>query len=254
MLKIVAIPAFKDNYIWTLHDHQYAVVVDPGDATPVLEYLDLHRLRLAAILCTHHHHDHIGGICKLAGLYSVPVYGPPLENIPCVSHTPGDGDHIEIPELSIKMQVMHVPGHTRGHIAYVGAGGVFCGDTLFGCGCGRIFDGTVEQLFHSLQRLANLPDETKVYCTHEYTESNIRFALVCEPGNVRLKQRQSEVQKLRDAGHPTLPSTIALEKATNPFLRCTEPEIVDTVVNLAKIKETNEASVFAALRTLKNHF
>lgn len=254
MLKIVAIPAFRDNYIWMLHDHHYAAVVDPGDAEPVLAYLDLHRLKLAAILCTHHHHDHTGGICKLAGLYSVPVYGPPLEAVPCVSHTPGDGEEIVIPGLQVRMQVMHVPGHTRGHIAYAGAGGVFCGDTLFGCGCGKIFDGTVVQLFHSLQRLASLPGETKVYCTHEYTEANIRFARVFDPDNARLRQRQEEAQVLRAAGHPTLPSTIALEKATNPFLRCAQPAIVATVSRMAQITDTGEASIFTALRTLKNNF
>ncbi|CAE6698569.1 hydroxyacylglutathione hydrolase [Candidatus Nitrotoga fabula] len=254
MIKIIALPAFRDNYIWTLHNQQYAVVVDPGDASPVLDYLDRHNLRLVAILCTHHHHDHTDGIHRLHELYSVPVYGPSLEAIPCVSHTPDDGEIIEISELPVRMQVMHVPGHTRRHIAYAGASGVFCGDTLFGCGCGRIFDGTVEQLFHSLKRLASLPDETRVYCTHEYTEVNIRFALACEPGNARLRQRQADTQSLRAAGLPTLPSTIALEKATNPFLRCNVPEIVARVSGLTQVNNTGEFGVFSALRTLRNHF
>lgn len=254
MLNIIPIPAFKDNYIWMLHDHKYVVVVDPGDAAPVLTYLNLHKLKLAAILCTHHHNDHVGGVCKLVELYSVPVYGPQFENIPCVSHMLDEGDVIEIPELKIKLSVMNIPGHTYGHIAYLGAGGVFCGDTLFGCGCGRLFEGTAAQLFYSLQRLANLPDETKVYCGHEYTEANIRFALICEPDNARLKQRQAEVQVLRAAGHSTLPSTIALEKDTNPFLRCAEPSVIATTLRMTQIKETDESSIFTALRTLKNNF
>lgn len=254
MLNIIPIPAFKDNYIWMLHDHQHVVVVDPGDVAPVLAYLNLHKLKLAAILCTHHHNDHVGGVCKLVELYNVPVYGPQLEDIPCVSHMLGDGDVIEIQELKIKLSVIDIPGHTLGHIAYLGTGYVFCGDTLFGCGCGRLFEGTATQLFHSLQRLANLPDETKVYCGHEYTEANIRFAQVCEPDNARLKQRQADVQALRAAGRPTLPSTIALEKATNPFLRCAEPSVIATTVSMTQIKETDETSIFTALRTWKNNF
>lgn len=254
MLNIIPIPAFKDNYIWLLHDNQHVVVVDPGDAAPVLAYLNLHKLKLAAILCTHHHNDHVGGVCKLVELYNVPVYGPQLENISCVSHMLGGGDVIEIPELKIKLSVIDIPGHTLGHIAYLGAGYVFCGDTLFGCGCGRLFEGTAAQLFHSLQRLANLPDETKVYCGHEYTEANIRFALVCEPDNASLKQRQAEVQALRAAGRPTLPSTIASEKATNPFLRCAEPSVIATTLSTTQIKEADETSIFTALRTWKNNF
>ncbi|MFZ1548211.1 MAG: hydroxyacylglutathione hydrolase [Candidatus Nitrotoga sp.] len=254
MLNIIPIPAFNDNYIWMLHDNQYAAVVDPGDAAPVLAYLNLHKLKLTAILCTHHHNDHVGGVKKLTELYSVPVYGPQLENIPCISHRLGEGDEIEIPELKIKLRVIDIPGHTLGHIAYFGADSVFCGDTLFGCGCGRLFEGTAAQLFHSLQRLANLPDETKVYCGHEYTEANIRFALVCEPDNASLQQRQADAQALRAAGRPTLPSTIALEKATNPFLRCAEPSVIATTLSMTQIKETDETSIFTALRTWKNNF
>ena len=254
MLNIFPIPAFKDNYIWVMHDHQYAAVVDPGDAAPVLAYLDSHKLKLAAILCTHHHNDHVGGICKLAELYNVPVYGPQFEEIACISHPLGDGDAVAIPELNLQLNVMDIPGHTHGHIAYRGADGVFCGDTLFGCGCGRLFEGTAVQLFHSLKRLANLPDEIKVYCAHEYTESNIRFALACEPDNAQLKQRQTDARALRAAGRPTLPSTIALEKATNPFLRCTEPSVIATTMKMMQIKETDEISIFTALRTWKNNF
>ncbi len=256
MLNIIPIPAFKDNYIWLLHDRQHAVAVDPGEAAPVRAYLDGHRLRLAAILCTHHHGDHVGGICELAQVYNAPVYGPQQEDIPCLSRAVGEASVVEIPELGIRLDVLDIPGHTRGHIAYLGAGGVFCGDTLFGCGCGRLFEGTAAQLFHSLQRLANLPDETKVYCAHEYTEANIRFALACEPGNMQLKQRQEDAGALRAAGYPTLPSTIALEKSTNPFLRCTVQEIIRNVERQTGLNlvSGNEVAVFAALREWKNNF
>ncbi len=256
MLNIVPIPAFKDNYIWVLHNRRHAVAVDPGDARPVLAYLDANKLKLAAILCTHHHSDHVCGICELAQVYNVPVYGPQHEDIPCISHAVGEADRVEIPELDVKLDVLDIPGHTRGHIAYLGAGGIFCGDTLFGCGCGRLFEGTAAQLHHSLQRLASLPDETKVYCAHEYTEANIRFALACEPDNARLMRRREDSRALRAAGQPTLPSTVALEKATNPFLRCTEPEIVRNVEQQPglELAPNNGVAVFAALREWRNNF
>ncbi len=254
MLTIIPIPALKDNYIWTLHDQHHAVVVDPGDAAPVLAYLNARKLKLTAILCTHHHNDHTGGVRKLVQVYNVPVYGPQHEDIPCISHALSAGDVVELAELNIKLDVLDIPGHTRGHIAFVGEGGVFCGDTLFGCGCGKIFEGTAAQLFHALQQLVNLPDETRVYCGHEYTEANIRFALACEPDNAKLKQRQADAHALRAAGLPTLPSTIALEKSTNPFLRCTEPDIIVTAQRMADIDQTDEISVFTALRSWKDHF
>ncbi len=254
MLTIIPIPALKDNYIWTLHDQHHAVVVDPGDAAPVLAYLNAHQLKLTAILCTHHHNDHTGGVLELVQVYNVPVYGPQHEDIPCISHALSAGDVVELAELNIKLDVLDIPGHTRGHIAFVGEGDVFCGDTLFGCGCGKIFEGTAAQLFHALQQLANLPDETRVYCGHEYTEANIRFALACEPSNAKLKQRQADVHALRAAGLPTLPSTIALEKATNPFLRCAEPDIIATAQRMADIDQTDEISVFTALRGWKDRF
>ena len=255
MLNIIPIPAFQDNYIWTLHDGRYAVVVDPGDATPVRAYLDANKLKLAAILCTHNHGDHVGGVGELAQVYNVPVYGPQQENIPCVNHPVGEGDVITIAQPDIKLEVLDIPGHTTGHVAYLGMGAVFCGDTLFSCACGGLFGGTAAQMHHSLQRLANLPDDTRVYCGHEYTEANIPFALACEPGNAQLKQRLDDARALRAAGKPTLPSTIALEKATNPFLRCTEPEIIRNVERQAGVEiAPNGEAVFTALREWKNAF
>lgn len=258
MLNIFPIPAFKDNYIWTLHDSQHAVVVDPGDAAPVRAYLAEHRLKLAAILCTHHHHDHVGGICELAEVYNVPVYGPQHEIIPCISHAVGEGDVVSIAQLGLSLDVLDIPGHTRGHIAFRSASptGIFCGDTLFGCGCGRLFEGTHAQLFRSLQRLAALPDNTPVYCTHEYTAANIRFALACEPGNSQLRQRESDTRTLREQGLPTLPSSIALEKSTNPFLRCLSPEIVRNIeLQLGyTLPPGDELAAFTALREWKNNF
>ena len=259
MINIIPIAAFKDNYIWTLHNRQYAAVIDPGDAAPVRVWLDTQQIRLAAILCTHHHNDHTGGICELAQLYNVPVYGPRHEIIPCISHPVSEGDIVEISELNISIKVLDIPGHTRGHVAYLTrkspdeAGNIFCGDTLFGCGCGRLFEGTAAQLHHSLQYLAQLADDTKVYCAHEYTEANIHFALACEPDNVRLKQRLEEARSLSENEQPTLPSTIALEKATNPFLRCTEPGIIRTL-HKRGLTDSTELAVFSALREWKNYF
>ncbi len=256
MLDIFPIPALRDNYIWTLHDGQHAVVVDPGEAAPVLSRLKTRQLKLAAILCTHHHGDHTGGISELLEVYNVPVYAPHDENIPGTTHPLAEGDAVNLPELRISLNVLDIRGHTRGHIAYLlpEHAGIFCGDTLFGCGCGRIFEGTAEQLHRALQRLAALPDDTPVYCAHEYTEANIRFALVCESANARLKQRAIEARKQRAAGLPTLPSTIGLEKATNPFLRCNEPTIIQAVQQQENIKETSELAVFSALRRWKDHF
>ncbi|MFA6015348.1 MAG: hydroxyacylglutathione hydrolase [Gallionellaceae bacterium] len=259
MLKIIPIPALTgtyDNYIWLLHNDRQAIVVDPGDAAPVLAYLQKHRLSLSAILITHRHNDHIRGIAELVKVYNNPVYGPRLENIAGVTQTLGEPDHVEIDALGLRFKVLDIPGHTLGHIAYLGHDMLFCGDTLFGCACGKMFEGTPTQFHASLQKLANLPDKTQVYCAHEYTESNVRFALLCEPDNAQLQQRQRDVRVLREHGKPTLPSDIALEKATNPFLRCNTPQIIASIAHHFELTSlpTNEIAVFAALRTWRDHF
>lgn len=254
MLDIVPIPALADNYIWLLHDGRHAAAVDPGAAAPVRSFLQRQGLTLDAILCTHHHGDHTGGIAELCEVYNVPVYGPRAENITGVTRPLVGGDLVELPGLGVQLEVLDICGHTRGHLGYLLPGGIFCGDTLFGCGCGRLFEGSMQQLYDALQRLARLPDETQVYCAHEYTEANIRFALACEPHNARLRQRQAEARALRAAGRPTLPSSIGLEKATNPFLRCAEPEVIRAAQQSGGPLESGELAVFSALRNWKNHF
>jgi len=255
-MKIFPIPAFEDNYIWIVHNEHHAIVVDPGDANPVCDYLDAHHLKLLGILVTHHHRDHVGGIQDLVELYNTPVYGPRHEKIPCMTNPLGEGDRVEISELDFRMNIIDIPGHTLGHIAYLWDGGMFCGDTLFTCGCGKLFEGTAKQLHHSLQRLASQPDDTLVYCTHEYTESNIRFAVIAEPGNKELKQREADTHALRAQDKPTLPSTLKLEKATNPFLRCSEAEIIRNIEQKfgQKLPSKDELHVFTALRKWRDAY
>jgi hydroxyacylglutathione hydrolase len=253
MFNITAIPALQDNYIWAIHDGKNAAVVDPGEASPVLEFLKTHGLQLNTILCTHRHGDHIGGIAKLREVYNVPVYGRRHPNNPHITDDLREGDSLRLAPFAIEFTILEIPGHLNDHIAYLAPETLFCGDVLFGAGCGRNFEGTPAQLHHSLQRLAQLPDNTRVYCAHEYTAANLRFALACEPGNPALLQRVAATQQLRAANRITLPSTIALEKATNPFLRCTQPEIIRTL-QLRGLDDTSELGVFTAMREWKNHF
>ena len=254
-LTIIPVRAFSDNYIWLLVKGQYAVAVDPGDAAPLRSYLQQHTLKLAAILVTHHHHDHIDGISTLLQQYDVPVYSPaPKHALDFPYHPVKDGDLINLPLLDIRLNVIDVPGHTAIHVAYYGGNSLFCGDTLFGCGCGRIFDGSCESLHASLLRLAQLPDTTQVFCAHEYTLNNIHFALSLDPDNAALLARQATAQHHIEQGNPTLPSTIALEKATNPFLRCRATAIRTAASNAFPGLEGTEASIFCAIRKLKNNF
>ena len=253
MFNITAIPALQDNYIWAIHNDRHAAVVDPGEAAPVQAFLDTHGLQLDAILCTHRHADHTGGIAKLREVYNVPVYGRWHAGNPLVSNKLHEGDQVKLDALGIVFDVLEIPGHVNDHLAYLAPDILFCGDTLFGAGCGGSFEGTLSQLQRSLQRLAQLPDSTRVYSGHEYTAANLRFALACEPNNPDIQQRDNATRRLRDAKQPTVPSSIALEKATNPFLRCTQPELIHTLQQQG-LTDTSEFSVFTALREWKNHF
>lgn len=256
MLTVFAIPAFKDNYLWMIHDGTNAAIVDPGDAAPVLAALEAHRLSLVAILLTHHHHDHVGGVNALKQAFGVPVFGPRNEGIEGITIAVGQGDAVFIPELQLDLSVLNVPGHTLGHIAYHASKQqwLFCGDTLFAGGCGRLFEGTPAQMSESLARLAALPDETQVYCAHEYTLSNLRFAREMEPGNTKLTARIAKEEAKRSKGLPTIPSTIGEEKETNPFLRVRETAIMKRLADEGRIASEDPIAVFAALREWKNNY
>ncbi|GAA4014463.1 hydroxyacylglutathione hydrolase [Actimicrobium antarcticum] len=234
----------------------HAAVVDPGDAKPVLEALDANGLTLVAILLTHHHADHIGGVPELLRHVSVPVFGPANDGIAVVTQPLSQGDIVSLPELALALEVLDVPGHTRGHIAFHAPRQhwLFCGDTLFAGGCGRLFEGTPTQLNDSLQKLAALPGQTEVYCAHEYTMANLRFALEVEPDNPALIDRIATEQKKRDIGQPTVPSTIAIERATNPFLRTHSPTIVSRLRHAGRLDSDAGVAAFAALRSWKNTF
>lgn len=256
MLNVLIVPAFQDNYLWLIHDGKHAAVVDPGDAAPILAALETHRLSLSAILLTHHHADHVGGVPVLLQRYDVPVYGPRHEAIPQVTHLLGEGDAITLQELDLTLSVLDVPGHTRGHIAYFAPEQLwlFCGDTLFAGGCGRLFEGTPEQMVASLGKLAALPDATQVYCAHEYTLSNLRFAQEVDPDNADLRVRMQNEQAKRERDIPTVPSTIGMEKSTNPFLLYHEPRIADRLTAAGHLSTKEPIAVFAALRQWKNSF
>ncbi|MDB5763156.1 MAG: gloB [Herminiimonas sp.] len=255
-LSVLAVPAFADNYLWLIHDGVHAAVVDPGDAAPVFAALDEHKLSLTAILLTHHHADHVGGVPSLLRRFKVPVFGPRTEAIAGVTQALAEGDHATIPELGLTLSVLDVPGHTRGHIAYVAArqGWLFCGDTLFAGGCGRLFEGTPAQMTGSLAKLAALPESTQVYCAHEYTLSNLRFAREIEPDNDALAARIQSEQIKRDRGQPTVPSTIALEKSTNPFLRYSQANIIDRLIAANRLAVREPIAAFAAIREWKNSY
>ena len=259
MATIIPIPAFADNYIWLLRHGDHAAVVDPGDAQPVLAALERDGLALTAVLATHHHNDHVGGIAALADRYpGLAVFGPARETIPRRTRALGEGDVVEVPGIGVTLRVLDIPGHTSGHIAYCGdvdgVPSLFCGDTLFAAGCGRVFEGTPDEMWASLSALSALPPATRVYCGHEYTLANLRFAQAVEPDNGALWDRQAQAQALRDRAEPTLPSTIGLEHATNPFLRAGRANVRAAAARHAGRPLASDVESFAALRAWKNAF
>lgn len=254
MLQITPLPAFIDNYIWLLQRGTFAVAVDPGDAGVVLNYCRQNQLQLCAILITHRHDDHIAGVAALCEAFACPVYAPLHPAITSATQTVNEGDTVDLPQIGLHFSVLALPGHTLDHIAYSTPGMLFSGDTLFGCGCGRLFDGSAEQLFQSLQKIAALPSDTLIYGTHEYTLSNQRFALTVDPYNLSLQQRSRRDQLAREAGQPTLPTMLADELSDNPFLRCTRPEIRQAVEQYCGRSLGEAAEIFAELRRWKDNF
>lgn len=255
MIQVISVPAFTDNYIWVItnEERKYAAIVDPGDAAPVIEELQSRGIQPVAILITHHHHDHVGGIGELLETYpGLPVYGPARETIPHMNKPLGEGQRLVIEELGLSFRVLDVPGHTAGHIAYYGEGSLFCGDTLFGNGCGRVFDGTLEDLHESLKRIAQLPADTLVYCAHEYTLDNIGFAKWVEPDNAKLDERMEECWELLDSGRATVPFELGGEFETNPFMRTHIPEVISKAEEIAGRETHTSADVFAVLRIWKD--
>lgn len=259
-MELIALPAFADNYVWMLHDGQAALVVDPGDAAPVFEALQRNGLQLRSILVTHHHADHVGGVAALREATGARVFGPSRERIPEPLTRLSGGDRLPVgaDTLGLAFEVIDVPGHTAGHIAYwcADAGGqplLFCGDTLFSAGCGRLFEGTPAQMLASLDALAALPGDTRVCCAHEYTLSNLKFARAMEPGNAELLHYSAQCEKTRALDQPTLPSSIALERRVNPFLRVRVPAVADAARGFDAGAQ-DAVGVLAALRQWKNEF
>ncbi|RFA30859.1 hydroxyacylglutathione hydrolase [Alkalilimnicola ehrlichii] len=254
MDRTIPIKAFSDNYIWLLHDaaERLAVVVDPGAAEPVREELERRGMTLAGILVTHHHPDHVGGVRELLEHFPVPVYGPAQESIPGLTDPLGEGDTVALEALDLHFTVLDVPGHTAGHIAFYGEGMLFCGDTLFAGGCGRLFEGTPAQMHASLSKLSSLPKTTRVYCAHEYTEANLRFASQVESDNRALQKRLDKVRRQRRNNEITVPSTIEEELATNPFLRVNQQSVIEAAERYGNKTLSSPTEVFATVRSWKD--
>ena len=254
MVNIESIEAFTDNYIWLVTTNEGSIVIDPGESSNVINHIDKNQLDLKAIFITHHHLDHTGGVDEITSYYPVDVFGP-NNNIETISRKLRDGDKINI--IGIEFQIIEIPGHTLDHIAYYSKNNgnpiLFCGDTLFSAGCGRVFEGTFEQMYESLLKLKNLPNNTKIYCGHEYTLSNLEFAKEAEPFNQNILSRYNEVIKLREKRIPSLPSLLSTELKTNPFLRCDSKEVQENIsTKFNTLKETKE--IFKALRLWKDNF
>jgi hydroxyacylglutathione hydrolase len=256
-LRVRPVGAFSDNYIWLIDSpraQRSIVAVDPGDAAPVVAELQRSGATLAAILLTHHHPDHIGGVPELLRHGAVPVIGPDDTRIAQRTRTVHEGERCELPELGLSFEILQIPGHTLSHIAFWGHGALFCGDTLFSAGCGRMFEGTPRQMNASLTKLRNLPPETQVFCGHEYTAANLRFALTVDPANGAALEYQGKVNRVRAQGNPSLPSTLGLEIQVNPFLRCDEPAVVKAAEVRAGKALEDSAEVFGVLRAWKDQF
>jgi hydroxyacylglutathione hydrolase len=255
-IQVLPITAFKDNYIWGLvhEETNRCIIVDPGEVKPVLSFIKRLNLSLDALFITHHHWDHTNGIKGILKTHAAPVYGPAKEKVLRVTHPVDEGDTVELANWPIVFKVLAIPGHTLGHIAFHGGGLLFCGDTLFSAGCGRLFEGTAEQMLDSLHKLSRLPNETKIYCGHEYTLSNLHFAQAIEPNNPHIKEYLEQVRQLRQKNLPSLPAELANERLVNPFLRCDNPEIISRIKKHSGQTFSSSAETFAYLRQWKNNY